>query len=265
VPFTLAHGAAALPFRRTRLIPSAVVVGTFAPDLEYFLRLKPGGGYGHTLPGAFLLSLPMALATLWMFHRVVKVPFTLLLPIRLQRRLAPFAGEFRFRGARNFALIVVSILVGIATHILWDSCTHQDYWLYGHWALLGQTVRMPFGRVLHYYQLFQYLSSVLGCAILLVWFVVWYRNARESEPPFETHLSALGRSTILISVLLVAVAGGLVRAYLELGFPGQRFGRNDFVGQALCAIVALAWWQLFAFGLLASRLMRSESRVYTQM
>jgi hypothetical protein len=247
------------------LITSALVVGTFAPDLEYFLRLKPGGGYGHTLPGAFLLSLPMALATLWIFHRVVKLPFTLLLPIGLQRRLAPFVGEFRFGGASNSVLILVSILVGIATHILWDSCTHHDYWLYDHWALLGQPIRMPFGRVFYYYQLFQDLSSVLGCAILLVWFVLWYRNAKESDPPFKTSLSAIGRSFILISVLAVAIVGGLTRAYLELGFPGQRFGKSDFVGQALCAIVALAWWQLFAFGLLASRLVRSESRVYTQM
>ena len=206
----------------------------------------------------------MALVTLWIFHRVVKAPFTLLLPIGLQRRLAPFVGEFRFAGARNSALIVVSILVGIATHILWDSCTHHDYWLYDHWALLGKTIRMPFGRVLYYYQLFQYLSSVLGCAVLLMWFVVWYRTAEEAEPPFKTSLSAVGRSVILISILAVAVAGGLMRAYLELGFPGQRFGKNDFVGQALCAIVALIWWQLFAFGSVASRLARSESRVYTQ-
>ena len=73
------------------------MVGTFAPDLEYFLRLKPGGGYGHTLPGAFLLSLPMALVTLWIFHRVVKAPFTLLLPIGLQRRLPRLWGSFALR------------------------------------------------------------------------------------------------------------------------------------------------------------------------
>jgi hypothetical protein len=37
VPFTLAHGAAALPFRRFHLVFSALLVGTFAPDFEYLV------------------------------------------------------------------------------------------------------------------------------------------------------------------------------------------------------------------------------------
>ena len=39
MPFTLSHAAAALPFRRTRLIKSALVIGCFAPDFEYFIPL----------------------------------------------------------------------------------------------------------------------------------------------------------------------------------------------------------------------------------
>jgi Domain of unknown function (DUF4184) len=61
VPFTLAHGAAALPFRRLHLVFSGLLVGTFAPDFEYFLRLSPDDGFGHTLLGTFVLTLPLAL------------------------------------------------------------------------------------------------------------------------------------------------------------------------------------------------------------
>jgi hypothetical protein len=38
MPFTLSHAAAALLFRRTRLVLSAVVVGCCAPDFVYFLE-----------------------------------------------------------------------------------------------------------------------------------------------------------------------------------------------------------------------------------
>jgi hypothetical protein len=74
VPFTLAHGAAALPFRRLHLVFSGLLVGTFAPDFEYFLRLSPDDGFGHTLLGTFVLTLPLALLVLWLFHTFVKLP-----------------------------------------------------------------------------------------------------------------------------------------------------------------------------------------------
>ena len=73
MPFTLAHPAAALPFRKTRLVFSAVIVGSMAPDFEYFLRLAPQGRYFHSLPGLFLCTLPVAFAVLWLFHRSAKL------------------------------------------------------------------------------------------------------------------------------------------------------------------------------------------------
>src|ERR1700733_2396374 len=105
MPFTLSHAAAVLPLRRMNLVPSALVVGTFAPDLEYFARLSPGDGYGHTWPGTFLLTLPLALLTLWIFHVFVKQPVVAILPEGFQRRLAPYLGRFRFGRVARFGWI----------------------------------------------------------------------------------------------------------------------------------------------------------------
>ena len=88
MPFTPAHIAAVLPFRRTRMLWSALVVGAVAPDLEYFLRMSPQGRYGHTLAGLFVFTLPLGLLTLWLFHAFVKAPFVDLMPDSLARRLA---------------------------------------------------------------------------------------------------------------------------------------------------------------------------------
>src|SRR5277367_2533888 len=121
MPFTPAHVAAVLPFRRSRLIWSALVVGAMAPDFEYFLRMSPQDRYGHTLTGLFLFTLPLALLTLWLFHAYVKAPFIEVMPSGLERRLAPGASKFRFGGAAQFALIIASLLVGIGTHLIWDS------------------------------------------------------------------------------------------------------------------------------------------------
>ena len=127
MPFTLAHAAAALPLRRTGLVWSALVIGTFAPDLEYFIILSPENRYGHTLTGAILLSLPLALTTLWLFHRFVKAPLIELLPERLRGRLDNNRSEFHFLGPARFLWIVVSILLGIATHVLWDFSHTQTH------------------------------------------------------------------------------------------------------------------------------------------
>jgi hypothetical protein len=121
MPFTLAHAAAALPLRGSRLVWSALVVGTFAPDFEYFLRFAPDDGYGHTVPGTFVLTLPLAILTLWLFHAFVERPLIELLPDAVRRRLPNNLNKFRFAGPPRFAMIVLSVLAGIATHLMWDS------------------------------------------------------------------------------------------------------------------------------------------------
>src|SRR5208282_3822629 len=123
MPFTLAHPAAALPFRKTGLVISAVVVGSMAPDFEYFLRLSPQGRYFHSLPGLIIYTLPVALAVLWLFHRSVKFAVLRLLPNRIRMRLS--CTEFSFGNSRRFALLVLSVSVGALTHVIWDSFTHN--------------------------------------------------------------------------------------------------------------------------------------------
>ncbi|MBW8870010.1 MAG: DUF4184 family protein, partial [Acidobacteriales bacterium] len=114
MPFTLSHAAAAIPFRRTGLVMSALVFGCFAPDLEYFLWLRPHGHFGHTLPGMFLFDLPAALVSLFLFHRYAREPLVACMPMHLRERIRSNA-NVSFRSVSGFALVCVSILVGSVT------------------------------------------------------------------------------------------------------------------------------------------------------
>jgi hypothetical protein len=60
----LSHAAAALPFRRLRPVWPAVVIGTFAPNLQYFLWISDEDRSGHHFPNAFTLALPLAFLVL---------------------------------------------------------------------------------------------------------------------------------------------------------------------------------------------------------
>jgi hypothetical protein len=143
MPFTFSHAAAAWPFRKTRLEMPALVIGCFAPDFPYFMFIKRYGYIGHTLPGFFFFDLPISLVVLWLFYAYQQQPFSMLLPIGIRRRLKPWNGNFSFRPPARLALIVVSILIGTATHILWDSFTHTFYWPYHHLSFLSNVVHVP--------------------------------------------------------------------------------------------------------------------------
>jgi hypothetical protein len=256
MPFTPAHVAAVLPFRRSRLIWSALVVGAMAPDFEYFLRMSPQDRYGHTLNGLFLFTLPVALMTLWLFHVYVKVTFIELMPYGFERRLAGSAGEFRFGGASRFALIIASLLVGIATHLIWDSFTHGNTWTTRRWTALGQRVQVPHIGFVPLYKLLQQVSTVVGLAILAVWLVAWYRSGKDDALRGKERMQDAWppQKIVTLAAITVGAAGGATfRAVTAIGIPSNHSTLALFVGDLAVTMIALMWWQLVALGIWRSR------------
>lgn len=256
MPFTVSHTAAALPFRRARLVTSALVVGTMAPDFEYFLALKAHDRFGHTFPGVFVLTLPVSLLVLWMFHSFVKVPAAALLPQRLQSRVVVYLGKFRYWGPARFAWIVFSILVGIATHLLWDSFTHMGGYPCAHWAFLRLPVAVPILGVTPCYKVLQHSSTVLGLLSVAAWLFRWCRESAPRRSSLSTVLSPSSRKGIVVAGFVLALAGGLARALWGIGIPSDQIAFRRFIGEVVVTCMALAWWQLVGYGVLSSRRIR---------
>jgi hypothetical protein len=254
VPFTPAHAAAALPFRRSRLVPSALVIGTFAPDFEYLLRFAPRGRFGHTPLGAVVFTLPLALLVLWMFHSFVKQPAAMLLPEAFRRRLPDASDKFRFGGNPRFLLIIFSILVGIATHLLWDSFTHPNTWPYRHWAILSQPFTLPIAGEMPLYKILQHGSTVVGLAIVAAWLLIWYRTTPPSTL-LTKPLSSPRKAIVIALMMTIALVGAGLRALA--GMSSRHFGFKHFVAHAVVTALALTWWQLLAYGLFIKAAVRS--------
>ncbi len=251
MPFTPAHVAAAFPFRRSRLVWSALIVGTIAPDLEYFVRLAPGHPYGHAVPGVFLVTLPLALVTLWLFHALVKVPFIELLPEGFKRRLAPYAGKFRFGGAARFALIVASILIGILTHLIWDSFTHGNMWLVRNWPALRHPVHISFLGAVPLYKLLQHASTVFGLTVLALWIAAWYRNAEVAgrRAAHSQGVWPTKRIFTLIAIAAIASLAAIIYALKVTGIPSNRGELARFLGILVVMAIAVMWWELVVLGI----------------
>lgn len=255
MPFTLSHAAAALPFRRTPLILSAVVVGCLAPDLEYFLEFTPNTRFGHTLPGVFVSDLPVGFAVLWLFHRYAKEPLAACLPAKARQCLQLGPKSLSIDSASRLGMILFSILVGILTHIGWDSFTHNGYWLYDHWHFLKETITLPLFGPRPWYGIFQYISSLLGLLIILLWCIHWYRNT----PPLHSQPDRRfvnGDRIALACAFAIAVAIALIRA-IASGMPNGVHGAQRFMTEAAVTGLAVFWFEVVIYGIVRNHT-RSE-------
>lgn len=86
MPLTFAHPAAILPFsRKSKFIHfPALVLGSMAPDFEYFLRGQPAGEIGHTFAGFVWFNLPLVILTYFIYQLFVHETLFNHLPICLQ-------------------------------------------------------------------------------------------------------------------------------------------------------------------------------------
>jgi hypothetical protein len=158
MPFTFSHPAAVLPLHKAtqRLSFAALVIGSITPDFEYFIRLK--SRYSHSFAGAFYFDLPMALLIAFLFFNIAKDPLLDNLPTFLRSRLGAvraFNWNEHFRA--HWLKVLISLLIGIFSHLLWDSFTHQAGWFVQRFpAMEADLGPLPIYRIL------QHCSTIVG-------------------------------------------------------------------------------------------------------
>lgn len=248
MPFTLSHAAASLPFRRLKPVWPALVVGTFAPDLQYFMLLSDEDRSGHQFPNVVLFTLPIALLVLWLFERIVKLPAVALLPSALQRRLHDKTEPLSFSGWKQFTRIVLWICVGIGTHVGWDQFTHGYSEFATRWELLRGVVPLPLGHTIQFAHLLQHISTIGGMLVLAWWFVAWYRRT----PPAlgsEVEFSAGLRVAVLLTITVVAGLMAYPIALLQLASHVQPIKPLHLVVTIFEAMTLVFCLELLIYGL----------------
>ncbi|GAA4000395.1 DUF4184 family protein [Hymenobacter fastidiosus] len=171
MPFTLAHPALILPLLRPcrrGLSATGLVLGSMAPDFEYFLRLRPDGIYGHTLAGIFWLDLPLVVLFTALFHSLVKQPLVASLPALLRRRLAPLTRQAWPMRRACSGPVLLGGFAGILSHLSWDAFTHDDGLVVLHWPALQQPLALLHGTFPVYTWL-QLGSTVAGLLAILTY------------------------------------------------------------------------------------------------
>jgi hypothetical protein len=250
MPFTLSHVAAALPLRRLNLVWSAFVVGSMAPDVPYIVGSTDYRSLGHEFPGIIKFTLPASFFALWLFHAVIKRPAATLLPIGMQQRLRGQLGEFKFGGPTRFVAILLSLVLGIATHLVWDALTHPFSWLWWRRPWLQTLVKVPVLGQLPMFEVLQYLSSAIGLVALAVWIRLWYCQT-VALPPIDTKKSTPG-TLIALSMIGMAIVIGLIRGWQVVGMPKNLDMADGFLLVFGVTGIALVFWQVLIYCVMIS-------------
>lgn len=238
MPFTPSHAVVALPFVRTPLVPAAIAIGAMAPDTPLFVRGLPLH-YGITHAFAWLpVTIVLALVLLLVWRCVLRPAARELSPRWLAARLP---GEWDARAGvavretlaivegpparvswRRMLLLIVSLAIGVVSHIVWDLFTHE-----GRWGTTAIPALAAAWGPLPGYKWLQHGSSVIGLAILGTWMLVWLLRRRAAAAVFRVVPDGVRSAwwASLPIVLLVAWLWGLAaHGPLDTEFTAAHLG-----------------------------------------
>jgi hypothetical protein len=207
------------------------MVGAIVPDLPYYL---PGGiardvPVTHAFVHSFTVDLVLGYALLASLV-VLQRPLTALLSARARalclRALLPFHHPI------EWAFAAPAILLGVWSHLLWDSFTHKDGWMVHRVeALSAPLVIGPYdGTVFH---ALQYLSSVLGLCVL----VLWYGRLPTPLVAIGPNAARSAAGPVLLLVIVAALLIGGVQ-----GMEHFQHTHNVYRTLDLLLVNALAWF-----------------------
>jgi len=175
MPFTFAHPLYIAPAKW--IIPrymslAGLVLGSMAPDFEYFLAMEPYQWIGHTHWG--LLQAILLCTILMLLLQVILKPLAMHLPslFDLDSRASSLIQPFDVRRMRNWIVFIVSVAIGFYSHVLIDGFTHAS----GYFVMRYPALRSVVVADLPAYKLLQHSLSIVG--LVLESAIVFYALAK---------------------------------------------------------------------------------------
>lgn len=171
MPFTLSHVVAIVPFykySKKYFSISGLIMGSMAPDFEFFLRITLFGIWGHTFKGIFLFDFPISILLILVFHLWIRDALIAYLPTSISLKYTKYYKQDWIKYLKkNYLKVIVSVFLGIFTHFAWDNITHEPNYVSPFYINFLETNLNVFGFNLPLYSLLQIISSILG----LAWFL----------------------------------------------------------------------------------------------
>lgn len=164
MPFTLSHTVLAPPLAKLtghRLPIAALAIGTMTPDL-YRILVKTEIYLNHQWKGIIYPDLVVGLLFCFLWYCLYR-PFLF--------QLLGLKKDLNIHSLRSFCTFIISmliaIIIGTATHIIWDGLTHLDFRTFAFSDFLAQPVTL----FSHSYPMHRVLQ--IGTSALALPFIGW--------------------------------------------------------------------------------------------
>ncbi len=215
MPLTFSHPALILPLtlrKSTAWSATGLIIGSMAPDFEYFFRMKAYSHYSHSLLGILYFDLPLTVLLSIIFHQLVKGPLIANVPRYFKIRCYDWFNYNFLDYLKNHKIpFILSAIVGSATHIFWDGFTYAGGFFVTVFPALSTKVDL--GKFsLGIYKLIQYGSTLIGGLIILMYF----HFLPKGKNPFPFPI----QYTYWLIILLVTVA--VAYQSFDIGFTSNR-------------------------------------------
>jgi hypothetical protein len=214
MPWTFAHPAAVLPLRRLtgpgKLSLAGLMVGAVVPDLLYYVGQFGWASRAHSVAGLVTVCVPLGLLMLALLH-LLRTPLADLLPQPHRRLALANAVAAGVPSLRTLILAAVSLMIGAATHVLWDAFTHDRQFFVEQIAWLRAPLWTVSGREFRVFNVLQHVSTVLGMACIAV---VYVRHAGGWGAFGGLAAGERRRYWVLVGLMLIACLGAGALAWL---------------------------------------------------
>lgn len=210
MPFTFSHPAIVLPLTflpRQWFSLTGLVIGSLTPDFEYFLRMRIQSDYSHTVSGLFWFDLPLGILLAFIFHNIVRDNLFDNLPTILKSRLTKFK-QFDWNNyfKKNWLVVAISVLIGAASHIFWDSFTHDHGYFVQTIPVLTNTVDI-LGRQVPTLKILQHSSTLLGGLVIAF---ALFQIVPDKNVTGQLNINYWGiLTTLTLTIIAVRLLSGL--------------------------------------------------------
>jgi len=210
MPFTFSHPAIVLPLT---YLPNrwfsltGLIIGSLTPDFEYFLRMRIKSNYSHTIDGLFWFDLPLGLLLAFVFHNIVRDSLLKNLPVILKSRFSE-ARQFNWNRhfKDNWLVVMISILIGTASHILWDSFTHDNGYFVQIIPVLQSSIDL-FGVQIPFLKISQHSSTLIGA--LAIFFAIYKLPSKKVEEHDVSIKYWIVFASLTLMIIVIRLLSGL--------------------------------------------------------
>jgi hypothetical protein len=203
MPFTFSHPAIVLPLTylpKRWFSLTGLAIGSLTPDFEYFIRMTIKSNYSHSIVGLFWFDLPLGLLITFIFHNLVRNKLFDNLPQFLKSRFCVFKQfEWNNHFKSYWMVVICSILIGAASHLLWDSFTHEHgYFVQTIPAL--QSFVFLFGTKIPVLKILQHASTLIGAITIgLAIYKLPSNNVEKESTNLKYWPAIIGLSLMIIA------------------------------------------------------------------